>query len=192
MVAEPYRGPWPDARELVERELAAYLATAAEPANLDLATRCPPWTVSDVTAHVAATFERFNLMLAKGRSGDLSEPFERGDLSRENLRAVEHFAGDPLLRLEEEAMRFVRSSTDPDEVMPHQFGPIPVALQMLFGLNELAIHHDDIAVAAGSRYRPDARAVEALRQVWERALGGLSGADDPWLDILEASGRTAA
>lgn len=188
-VAEPYRDPWPDARELVERELAAYLATAADPANIDLQTRCSPWTINDVTAHLAASFERFNRMLARGRSGDLSRPFERGDLSAENLRAVEHFEGDPLLRLEEETTRFVGSSADPQEIMPHQFGPIPVALQMLFGLNELTIHHDDIATAAGSRYRPDPDVLDALNLVWERALGGLPGADDPWTNILIASGR---
>lgn len=192
MVAEPYQGPWPDASELVERELAVYLATAADPNIIDLPTRCPPWTVNDVTAHLAATFERFNRMLAQGRSGDLTRPFERDGLSAENLRAVEAFEGDPLRRLEEEAMRFVESCTDPQEIMPHQFGPIPVALQMLFGLNELAVHHDDIATAAAGRYRPGAEVLDPLKPVWERVLGGLPGTDDVWTDILTASGRTPA
>ena len=190
MVAEQYRGPWPDAGVLVERELARYLAAAADRRNSGLPTRCPPWTVNDVTAHLAATFERFNRMLTRGRTGDLSRPFERDDLSVENLRAVESFEGDPLLRLEKETMRFVRSCRDPQEIMPHQFGPIPVALQMLFGLNELAIHHDDIAAAAGDQYRPDADVLEALKPVWGRALSELAGTDDLWTDILTASGRT--
>lgn len=189
MVAERFRGPWPDAGELVERELARYLATAADRRNAELPTRCPPWTVSEVTTHLAATFERFNRMLARGRAGDLNRPFERDELSAQNLRAVESFEGDPLQRLDDETMRFVRSLGDPEEIMPHQFGPIPVALQMLFGLNELAIHHDDIAAAAGGRYRPDADVLEALELVRERALGGLAGTDDPWADILTASGR---
>lgn len=190
MVAEQYRGPWPDAGVLVERELARYLATAADRRNSGLPTRCPPWTVNDITAHLAATFERFNRMLARGRAGDLSRPFERDELSVENLRAVESFEGDPLLRLEEETTRFVRSCRDPQEIMPHQFGPIPVALQMLLGLNELSIHHDDIADAAGDQYRPDADGLEALKPVWVRVLGGLAGTDDLWTDILTASGRT--
>jgi uncharacterized protein (TIGR03083 family) len=192
MVAEPYRGPWPDTGELVERELAAYLATAADLDNVDLPTRCPPWTIKDMTAHLAATFDRFNRMLAQGRSGDLKRPFARESLSAENLRAVGHFEGDPLQGLEQEALRFVGSATDPLEIMPHQFGPIPVALQMLFGLNELAIHHDDIATAAGRRYRPDTDVLEVLKPVWERALGGLPGTDDVWTDILTASGRIPA
>jgi hypothetical protein len=127
-VAEPYRGPWSDARELVEQELAAYRATAADRANIGLPTRCSHWTINDITAHLAASFERFNRRLARRRSGDLSRPFERGDLSADNLRAVEHFEGDPLLRLEEETTRLVRSSADPREIMPHHFGPIPVPL----------------------------------------------------------------
>ncbi len=57
-------------------------------------------------------------------------------------------------------------------------------------MNDLTIHHDDIAVAAGNRYRPDTDVVAALKPVWKRALGGLPGADDPWTDILMASGRT--
>lgn len=189
-VAEPYRGPWPETRELVTTELAAYLDRASDPAIHHLTSACPAWTVHQVTAHLAATFERFNAMLVRARTGDLARPFDRDQLSRENLQAAEQFEGDPLLRLEEEAARFVADSSDPGEILPHQFGPIPVGLQLVFGLNELALHHDDIARASGNRYRPGAEVVGALTVVWERALGGLQGTDDPWVDILNASGRT--
>jgi uncharacterized protein (TIGR03083 family) len=192
MPADPYQAPWPDVREFVGRELVEYLDTAADTATHGLPTRCPPWTVHDITAHLAATFERFNRMLARGRSGDLSPPFLRDELSDENLRAVRAFRGDPLVRLEEEARAFVSSGSDPTEVMPHQFGLIPVGLQMLFGLNELAVHHDDIAHATGTLYRPGADVVEALALVWNRALDGLPAARDPWIGILRASGRAFA
>ena len=77
----------------------SYLACAADPAVQRAATRCPPWTVRDLTAHLAATFHRFADQLGKASAGDLTAPFAPGDLSRENLRAVELFRGDPLQAL---------------------------------------------------------------------------------------------
>jgi hypothetical protein len=82
--------------------------------------------------------------------------------------------------------RFARALGGGDELMPHQLGPIPVALQVLFGLNELAIHHDDVAVAAGSRYRPPPGTLAVLRLLWRRRHGAqITG----WPDILRAAGR---
>lgn len=189
-IDDPYRGPWPDTRGLIVGELSRYLAAADDTATHGLPTRCPPWTVHQLTAHLAATFERFNRMLVQGRSGDLRQPFARDALGQENLRAVRDFVGDPLQRLGAEAMSFVGTATDPAEVLPHQFGPIPVGLQLLFGLNELAIHHDDVERASGTSYRPGDEVIDVLTAMRPQMLGGLSAGDDPWDRILAASGRT--
>ncbi len=54
-------------------------------------------------------------------------------------------------------------------MIPHQFGAIPVGLQLRFALNELVLHHDDVLHAVGSSYRPDHDVVAALVTAWEQA-----------------------
>jgi uncharacterized protein (TIGR03083 family) len=182
-------GPWPLTTDLVRAELAAYLEDAADPALRGLQTRCTPWTVSDLTAHLALTFRRYLELLRRSRAGKLDPPFAPEDLSAQNLRAVSTFRGDPFQALEASALRFLHSATDADELIAHQFGPIPIGLQILFGLNELAIHHDDVEYASRRRYRPPSSVVRALVPVWERVLGGLPPADNEWAAMLAASGR---
>ncbi len=171
--------PWPAAVDQTRAELDAYLATASRPDLWDLPTRCPPWTVRDVTRHLAATFQRFADMLEQSRAGDLSPPFARTELDAENLRAVEDFTGVPEERLAAEARRFLDHVGDGDELMAHQRGSIPVALQVLFGLHDVVLHHDDVAVASGTSYRPPEGVVALLVPVWE-LLGLVGVGDDPW------------
>jgi uncharacterized protein (TIGR03083 family) len=182
-------GPWPLVTGLVREELKAYLDAARVPGVERLLTRCPPWTVRDLTAHLALTFRRFAEMLEKSRRGDFSPPFAPEELSAHNLRAVERFRGDPATALALDADRFLKAVREPDELMAHQFGPIPVSLQVLFGLNEVVIHHDDLAEARGSSYQPDDRVVEVLIPVHERVLGGLPSAENSWTAILANTGR---
>jgi uncharacterized protein (TIGR03083 family) len=182
-------GPWPLPADLVRAELEAYLDDVADPALRGRPTRCAPWTVSDVTAHLAMTFRRYLDRLRRSRAGKLDAPFARDDLDAENQRAVSNFRGDAFQALEASTLRFLHMATDPDELVAHYFGPIPIGLQVLFGLNELAIHHDDVDYAGGRRYRPPSSVVRALVPVWERVLGGLPPAEDEWAAILAASGR---
>ncbi len=182
-------GPWPLTIDLVHDELTAYLEDAADPTLRGLPTRCPGWNVSDLTAHLALTFRRFLDLLRRSRAGDFAPPFAPGDLATENERAVSIFRGDPFTALDASAFRFLHAATDPDELIAHQFGPIPVGLQIRFALNELAIHHDDLAPATRRRYRPPSPVVHALVPMWERVLGGLPPAGDDWAAILAASGR---
>lgn len=183
-------GAWTDVRDITRAELQSYLTDASDPAIQDVPTRCPPWTVADLTRHLAATAARFNAMLAQSRAGDLTPPFGRNELSKENLRAVREFSGDPLARLREEAERFLSDSSDPDEIMAHQLGPIPAGLQQRFLLNDLAIHHDDLAVAIGGSYRPPDAVVDALAEVFtaHRWWRGPKN-PDTWARILFSSGR---
>jgi hypothetical protein len=145
--------------------------------------------VRDLTAHLALTIRRFAEMLEKSRHGDFSPPFAPEELSAHNLQAVERFRGDPATALALNADRFLKAVREPDELLAHQIGPIPVSLQVLFGLNELDIHHDDLAEARGSSYRPDDRVIEVLIPVHERVLGGLPPAADSWTAILANTGR---
>ena len=57
---------------------------------------------------------------------------------------------------------------------------------MLFGINELAIHHDDVAVAAGRRYAPPPETLAVLSHMW-RSRNGVDAQD--WDAIIGASGR---
>lgn len=182
-------GPWPPATDLVHAELTAYLEDTADPSVHGLQTRCRPWTVTDLTAHVAMTFRRYLELLRRSRAGKFEPPFAPKDLAIENVRTVRAFRGDAYQALEASTLRFLHTATEPDEMIAHQFGPIPVGLQILLGLNELAIHHDDVEHAARRRYRPPSAVVRALVPVWERVLGGLPTADDEWTAILAASGR---
>ena len=182
-------GPWPPTTDLVHAELTAYLEDTADPSVHRLPTRCVPWTVTDLTAHVAMTFRRYLELLRRSRAGKLETPFAPEDLPTENLRTVRAFRGDAFQALEASTLRFLHLATDPDEMIAHQFGPIPVGLQILFGLNELAVHHDDVEYASRRRYRPPSSVVRALVPVWERVLGGLPPAKDDWTAILAASGR---
>ena len=175
---------------MTRAELDAYLAAASDPTIQALPTRCPPWTIADLTRHLAATAGRFNAMLAQSRGGDLTPPFGRDELSEENLRAVREFSGDPLASLREEAGRFLAESTDPDEIMAHQLGPIPAGLQQHFLLNDIAIHHDDLAVAVGSSYRPPEAVIEALARVFAaHRWWTVPENPDAWARILTSSGR---
>jgi hypothetical protein len=64
-----------------------------------------------------------------------------------------------------------------------------VALQVLFGINELAIHHDDVAAAAGLGYKPPPATLDVLTHLWQRRRGHDI---TTWADILRASGRTVS
>lgn len=183
-------GPWPMHIELMLDELDAYLDDVRDPALRYVQTRCVPWTVADVTGHLAETFRRFSAMLRRSRAGDLSPPFRPGELDEENRRAVAAFRGDANSALEAAVHRFAGAVDDPEELIAHQLGPIPVSLQVLFGLADLAIHHDDVAAASGGDYRPPHVVVEALAEVWTRSPGGLPPGPDPWRRVLIASGRT--
>lgn len=180
--------PWPDAIGWSLRELRLYLAPAADPAVQVLPTRCPPWTVTDLTAHLAATFRRFADQLDKARAGNLDAPFPPDQLPAENLRAVRDFRGDAARELIEQVHRFLDSVGRADEPIGHQRGPIPAGLQVMFGLNELAVHHDDLAHAAGSSYRPCGDVVAALATMY-RAVHGMPTGPDPWACLLQATGR---
>jgi uncharacterized protein (TIGR03083 family) len=181
--------PWPYAPELLDAELAQYLGDAAAPAVQSLVTRCPPWTVREITVHLTCTFSRFHDMLRQGRAGDFTPPFEPGQLTAENLRAVDaHQGDDPCGELRAVVTGFRSALRDGQELMPHQLGPIPVALQVLFGINELAIHHDDVAAAAGQRYQPPPRTLAVLVSLWQRRAGPDVTA---WPEILRTTGRTA-
>lgn len=176
---------------LVRAELARYLADTAEPDTRELPTRCPPWTVRDVTAHLAETFARFARLLERSRAGDLTPPFGPRELTEENLRRVAAFSGDPVEALRRAAEGFLDALGEQDERIAHQFGPLPMRVQLGFALNELAIHHDDVAHATRRAYEPPAEVVALLGGVWT-AMGGLPIAepdDTDWKRILRASGR---
>jgi uncharacterized protein (TIGR03083 family) len=186
----PSAVPWPMAVDWSAIELGGYLASAADPAIQRVPTRCPPWTVRDLTAHLAATFRRFADQLDRANAGDLTAPFGPGDLSPENLHAVELFRGDPLQALERQATRFLSEAlrSRADQLMGHQRGPVPVGLQVIWGLSELAVHHDDLADATGTSYRPSDPVVAALVGMKE-AIDGFHAVDDSWLDYLRSTGR---
>lgn len=184
----PSAVPWPDAVGWSRAELRAYLAAAANPGIQVLPTRCPPWTVADLTAHLAATFQRFAGQLAKARDGTLDAPFPPGQLSSENLRAVQDFCGDPRRELAHHAGRFLGSVNAAGEQIGHQHGPIPVGLQVMFGLTELTVHHDDLAHATGSSYRPADDIAAALADM-HSAVFGMPAGPDRWACLLQACGR---
>jgi hypothetical protein len=186
-----FRGPWVSAKELTLTELASYLDDAVRPELRSAVTRCAPWTGDELTAHLAATFSRFAEMLEQSRNGDLTAPFGRDALAAENHRAIASFIDDPTGQLDAAAGRFCELVEDPSEIMAHQFGPIPVGLQAVFGLNELAIHHDDLLSASGRSYRPPPAVIDALVPAWSGPLGhpDVATADDRWHAVLRASGR---
>lgn len=180
---------WPSVVPLVRTELDGYERAASVPALRARPTRCPPWTVDDVTAHLAETFRRFADLLARSRRGDRSPPFARSELARENLRAVASFRGDPRRALAEQSSRFLDAVADPEEPMAHQLGVLPVGLQVRFALNDVVLHHDDVAAVSGGAYRPPDTVVDALLPVYAEVLGPLPAGTDPWLRIVAASGR---
>ena len=57
---------------------------------------------------------------------------------------------------------FLDDVTDLDEPVPHQLATIPAGLQVLFGLMDLAMHHDDVLSVTGHRYRPQADTIAAV------------------------------
>src|SRR5439155_12293379 len=171
-VAARAGGGRPLRTDLRRNEADAYIVGARVAEVQPLLTRCPPWTVHDVTRHVAATFQRCVELLRRSRTGDFRPPFAPEDLAEENLRAVREFSGDPISSACEEVARFISLVSDPAEPMINQRGTIPVGLQMCFGINEFAIHHDDVAAARGSSYRPSDEVVGVLRETWHALTGG--------------------
>ena len=190
-IADWARGEWPLRADLLRSEADSYITFVKDPETWGLPTRCPPWTVLDVTRHLAATFHRNVELLRRSRTGDFRAPFKPEDLAEENLRAVREFSGDPIQFVCEEVARFISLADDPAEPMISPRGTIPVGLQVCFGIDEFAIHHDDVAAARGSSYRPSDEVVGVLRERWKALTGGEtppSGADH-WAWILEQSGR---
>ncbi|MGZ4206074.1 MAG: maleylpyruvate isomerase N-terminal domain-containing protein [Actinomycetota bacterium] len=184
-------GDWPLRQDMLRAEADSYIADARIASVQPLPTRCPPWTVDDLTKHLAATFHRYTELLRRSRTGDLRPPFAPEDLPAENLRAVDEFTGDPIERACEEVARFIALAEDPAEPMINQRGTIPVGLQMAFGIDEFAIHHDDLAAARGSSYRPPDEVVRLLVRAWSALTAGETPLPeaDPWTWILERSGR---
>jgi uncharacterized protein (TIGR03083 family) len=184
-------GDWLLRTDLLRSEADAYIADARDLSVQALPTRCPPWTVHDLTKHLAATFHRYVELLRRSRTGDFRPPFAPEDLAEENLRAVREFSGDPIEATCEEVARFISLVTDPAEPMINQRGAIPVGLQVCFGINEFAIHHDDVAGAPGTSYRPRDEVVGVLSQTWKALTNGETppSETDPWSWILEKSGR---
>ena len=182
---------WPLRADLLRSEADAYISAVRDESTWDLPTRCPPWTVSDITRHLAATFHRYVELLRRSRTGDFRAPFEPEDLAEEILRAVLEFSGDPIDTVCEEVSRFFSLADDPAEPMINQRGTIAVGLQMCFGINEFAIHHDDVAAARGATYRPNDEVVGVLLQTWRALTGGETphAGTDPWSWILKRSGR---
>ncbi|MGZ4708061.1 MAG: maleylpyruvate isomerase family mycothiol-dependent enzyme, partial [Acidimicrobiales bacterium] len=185
----PLAGPWPDGRGATRHELARYLGDVADGSLDRLPTGCEPWTGRDVTVHLAATFRRFGRMLEQGRGGDFTPPFAPDELDVENLRAVESFTGDPVAALDSAANGFLDQVDDLAEPVPHQIGTLPAGLLVLFGLMDVAIHHDDVVVPAGRRYRPRPETVEAILPMVERLFGLPPDQADPWGVVLVGSGR---
>ena len=186
-----FGGPWASVIDLTLTELVSYLDDAVRPELRSAVTRCAPWTGDELTSHLAATFWRFTAMLEQSRQGDLTAPFGRDALAAENSRAIASFIDDPTGQLDAAAERFCELVDDPSEIMAHQFGPIPVGLQAIFGLNELAIHHDDLLSASGRSYHPPPAVINALVPAWTGPLGhpDVATADDRWHAVLRASGR---
>lgn len=179
--------PWPDLRPLVRRELDTYL-TGVAAFDQDLPTRCPPWTVRDVTRHLAATFERYGALLAQGRRGDRTPPFGPDDLAQVNLHDVRELSGDPEPRLRAAATRFLDAAADPAEPIPSHKGTRPVGVQLVFALRELTVHHDDVAAAAGTTYVPPPDVVSALVASYRR-LGLWDEAASPgWAAFVDKRG----
>jgi hypothetical protein len=94
----------------------------------------------------------------------------------------------PLDELAKLASTFLDAVGAADELLGHQFGPVPAGLQVMFGLNELAIHHDDVAHAASGTYRPPGEVVTALADMYD-AVFGLPPGTDAWSRLLQATGR---
>ena len=184
-------GSWPLRTDLLRSEADAYIEDARVSELQTLPTRCPPWTVHDLTKHLAATFHRYVELLRRSRTGDFRAPFAPEDLAEENLRAVREFMGDPIETVCEEVARFISLVRDPEEPMINQRGTIPVGLQVCFAINEFAIHHDDLAGARGGSYRPSDEVVGVLSQTWKALTAGETPAagTDTWGWIIERSGR---
>ena len=177
--------PWPYAPPLLLPELGRYLSDAAL-ADQSLPTCCPPWTVRDMTVHLLCTFSRFHRMLAQGRAGDFSAPFPMDQLAAENDRAVRGYQGaDPARELRAAVEGFAAALGDGAELIPHQRGPIPAAQQVVYGINELVLHHSDVAVAAGHRYAPPPETLAVLQFMWRRQRHDVT----TWAGMLRASGR---
>jgi hypothetical protein len=184
-------GEWPLRTDLLRSEADSYITDARVVEVRPLPTRCSPWLVDDLTKHLAATFHRYVELLRRSRTGDFRPPFAPADLPEENLRAVREFTGDPIESVCEEVARFISLVSDPAEPMINQRGTLPVGLQLCFGINEFAIHHDDLAGARGTSYRPSDEVVGVLSETWKALTGGetpLSGTD-AWSWILSKSGR---
>jgi uncharacterized protein (TIGR03083 family) len=181
--------PWPLTIETTRAELQLYLDTVHEPTTWGRPTRCEPWTVRDITRHLGATFQRFADMLEQSRTGDSSPPFAKEELDQQNLLAVDEFEGHPEERLSSESDRFLSLIGEGDEPMAHQSGTIPVALQLLYGLNDIVFHHDDVSHAFGYRYRPHPAVVELLVPVWDHSLRALGNGKDDWHRMLTVVGR---
>lgn len=188
-MSPPLAGPWPDGIAATRNELSSYIDDVADGSLDALATRCTPWSVRDVTIHLAETFRRFQRMLDQGRSGDFTQPFTPEELDAENLRAVESFTGDAGGALVTAVNAFLDELNGLDEPMPHQVGTLPTGLQVLFGLMDISIHHDDVLAAAGRQYRPPTETIDAIVPVAERLFGMPPDQPDPWGVILIGSGR---
>jgi uncharacterized protein (TIGR03083 family) len=190
-IAPQLAGPWPDVLVSTRHEVDAYLADVGGGALDGEPSACEGWSVRDVTAHLAATFTRFDAMLRQGRTGDFTAPFAPENLDDENERAVRDFEGDPATVLRDSATSFLDAVDDPDEPVPHQLGTLPAALQVMFGLMDTSMHHDDALFSTGRRYRPSDDAVAAMAVAAERLFQLPPPTGDPWPLLVAGSGRRA-
>jgi len=104
------------------------------------------------------------------------------DWSAAELRGYLAAAADPAVQ------GLATRCPPPGRLMGHQRGPVPVGLQVLWGLSELAVHRDDLAGAMASSYRPSDAVVAALVAT-KQAIDGFEAGGDPWLAYLRSTGR---
>jgi hypothetical protein len=88
-------------------------------------------------------------------------------------------------------MTWVNEATNDDLLVGHQFGPQPVSRLNLFLLNDIVIHHLDVAEAAGITYRPSADVLTKQVEMWATFDVFLpSPGLGLWESAVHASGRT--
>lgn len=154
------------------------------------------WSCRETVAHVLDDLAFYALLLSGRRRGEGYTP----------IMEFESAPGRPAATLWPEAsegtagvlrcldavgglLAAVVSVAPPGRVGWHPYGDPDASGVAAMGLTELMLHTDDILRAHQRRHRPDAQhAAAALDRIFPHAERG----DDPWQDLLAATGRTDA
>ncbi len=131
-------------------ELAGAVIESVSPADLELPTPCPPWSLADLLRHMISQNKRF-AAVARGEDADAAAPLEGSPLGA--APAAEYWASADLVTAAFTAPGTMERQVDLAELAGP---PLPAPVVIGFHFTDFLVHGWDVARSIGAAFEPPA------------------------------------